>query len=269
MNEVPGKGDHPRMVAAVDIGNSSINIGFFQEARLLVLKIDTHPLRESGAYVLMIRDFLRQNNLEKRGFGVIISSVVRTHTPVFEDVFGRLSMVSGGKDLMTVSPKMKTDLNFKIDSPEELGTDRLAAAVAAFKEYGGPVAVVDCGTATTISAVDGSANFVGGAIMPGLELMGSSLARGTSKLPGIDLTEPHRALGKDTGECIASGLFYGTAGAVERILTEIEKEEGFRLSVVVTGGRGKALKNFLVRPHHYNPALVLEGLKILYSLNGS
>jgi type III pantothenate kinase len=149
----------------------------------------------------------------------------------------------------------------------ELGADRIAGAVGACALYNPPVAVVDCGTATTITVVDRDANIIGGSIMPGLGLMNDMLEKGTSKLNSIVLGPPVTALGKDTEGCIRSGLFYGTGGAVERVLSEIEREAGCRFKLVITGGYGPMLAGFIMRPHELNPNLNLEGLKILYEKN--
>jgi type III pantothenate kinase len=160
-----------------------------------------------------------------------------------------------------------TGIVFDIPRPEELGTDRIANAVAANELYKGPVAVLDFGTATTVSVVGKNANYMGGAIMPGVGLMNESLAKSTSKLSVVSLNQPGAALGTDTLQCIQSGLFYGAAGAVERLLREIEKEIGFELKVVVTGGYGGMVSKFLSRDYILNQHLTLEGLKIIFMRN--
>lgn len=252
---------------AVDIGNSLINIGYFTNTGLIVQKFDTFPLRNVEEYRLILSDFLSQNHIEKNGFNVIISSVVLSHTPVFKNVFKELSDKNEDVDVLMVSHKMNTGLRFKINAPEESGTDRIANAVGAYEIYKTAVAVIDFGTATTITAVDQDANYIGGSIMPGLGLMNDMLDKGTSKLKKLVLEPPSSALGTDTSGCICSGLFYGTAGAVERVLDEIEKETDCRFKVVITGGYGLIMDKFIKRPHDINPNLTLEGLKILYEKN--
>jgi len=161
---------------------------------------------------------------------------------------------------------LKTGLEFAIPNPEGLGSDRIANAVAAY-ESKTPVAAVDFGTASTITVVSRDARYIGGVILPGIRLMNASLAKGTSQLQEAPLVPPASALGIDTAHCIQSGLFYGTAGAVERILCEIEKENGFKLHVVVSGGFGELLSGFLQRKHDLRPHLTLEGLKLIYRRN--
>jgi len=251
------------MIIAVDIGNSSINIGYFTDRGLIVQKINTHPKKSAEDYGSIFRAFMSQNHIEKKRFSVIISSVVSGFSAVLEDTFQQQS----AKDILTVSHKMNSGLKFKIKSPEAVGTDRIANAVAVCERYGGPVAVVDFGTATTVTVIGKHVDFIGGAIMPGLGLMNHVLGQRTSKLVEVVLESPLSALGEDTAGSIRSGLFYGTAGAVERILSEIERETETRFSLVITGGYGQAVAKFIQRPCAINPNLTLEGLKILYEKN--
>jgi type III pantothenate kinase len=251
------------MLIAVDIGNSSINIGYFTGERLIVQRIETHPLKDADEYMFEIGNFLQQNRIEKNSLGGIISSVVPSHTTVLFEALRRLSYPEK-EAVVTVSHKMHSGLKFKVDAPESVGTDRIANAVAASEFYGAPVAIVDFGTATTISVVGREGDFLGGSILPGLRLMSSALGTGTSQLREVVLEAPPRALGIDTAECIRSGLFYGTAGACERIIAEIEEETGFGLKLVLTGGYSQAVGGFLKRIHEIDLNLTLKGLKILY-----
>lgn len=248
---------------AVDIGNSSINIGYFTESELIVQKIETLPLRAHSEYCELIERFRGEKNIDKKTEGCIISSVVPGYTEVLRRALKELTSV----EPLLVSCKMKTGLAFRIPKPDELGTDRIADAVAAYELYKGPVAVVDCGTATTISVVGKDADYIGGSIMPGIGLMNNSLAKGTAKLSKVMLSPPESALGIDTEGCIQSGIFFGTAGATERLLSEMEKETGFALKVVVSGGYGSMISRFLRRAHILKPHLTIEGLKIIYLRN--
>ncbi len=254
------------MLIAVDIGNSSINIGYFMNDILLVQKIDSYPLRNAVEYAALFRDFLSQNHIEKKYLSGIISSVVSSHTTVFLTALAGLSD-RGKTDVLTVNHTMNSGLTFAVNNPEEMGTDRIADAVGACELYKPPLMVIDCGTATTITAVDRDARCIGGAIMPGLGLMNEALNKGTAALRKIALEAPVSALGKDTSGCIRSGLFYGTAGAVERILSEIEGAAKYEFKVILTGGYGSLIADFMRRPCEMNPNLTLEGLRILYEKN--
>jgi type III pantothenate kinase len=251
------------MLIALDIGNSSINIGFFTGSDFFVRRINTYPLLSPSKYATLLNRFIKEKNMDKIPEGIIISSVVQGHTEVMRKTLKGLFPVKP----LFVSHKIKTGLVFKIPNPEKLGSDRIANAVAAYELYRCPVASVDFGTATTIGIVDRDANYIGGAILPGMRLMNESLAKGTSRLSEVPMISPGSALGTDTVKCIQSGLFYGTAGAVERLLREMEKEAHFRLKVVVTGGYGGLVSPFLKRKHDFLPCLTLEGLKMIYMRN--
>lgn len=129
------------------------------------------------------------------------------------------------------------------------------------------MAAVDCGTATTVSVVGANAAYVGGAILPGIRLMSEALAKGASQLSKVPVTPPKSALGSNTEDCIRSGIFYGTAGGLERILGEIENETGSEITVVLTGGYGGLLSPFLKRAHRVFHNLTLEGLRLIYTRN--
>lgn len=251
------------MLIAIDIGNSSINIGFFTELGLVVQKIDTQPLLSPSEYLALLNRFKKEKNIDKTPEGIIISSVVPGHTGIVRKALKGLVSV----EPLMVSCKIKTGLKFNVTKPEELGSDRIANVAAACELYKGPVAVVDFGTATTISVAGKDANYIGGAIMPGIRLMNESLAKGTSELSVVSLTPPRSALGINTTECIQSGLFYGVAGATERLLLEMEKEVGFRLKIVLTGGYGGMISKFLKRKHDLRPYLTIEGLRAIYNRN--
>ena len=254
------------MLIAIDIGNSSINIGYFLDSGLLVQKIVTHPLSTADEYSGLMSDFLEQNHIEKTFFSCIISSVVTSHTAVLRDTVEKLSE-DEDSDIIILSHQMDTGLNLKIRVPEELGTDRLANAAGAYAMYREPVAVIDFGSATTISAVGRNADFIGGSIMPGIGLMNDVLAQRTSRLKKVALGMPGPALGTDAAESIRSGLLFGTAGAVERILDEIEDEIGYTFRIVITGGYAHLVDSCMKRPHDMNLFLTLEGLKEIYAKN--
>lgn len=257
------------ILITVDIGNSSINIGYFTADGLVVQKISTMPLQNINDYRLILNGFLAQNGIVKSAFNVIISSVVESHTSLFKRVFRRLAD-NRTIDILLVDYKMNTGLKFNnIPSPERLGADRIANVSGAYAIHKKNVAVVDFGTATTISVADRKGNYIGGSIMPGIGLMNEMLDKGTSKLKRTGLKAPQSVLGANTAECICSGLFYGSAGAVERILEEIERETKSRFTVIITGGYAPVMDRFIKRPHVCDPNLTLKGLRILYEKNRS
>ena len=163
--------------------------------------------------------------------------------------------------------KLKTGIEFQIREPEKLGTDRIAAAAGACDLFSAPVAVIDFGTATTLNFIGSGNKYKGGAIMPGLGLMRNSLFSDTAQLPEVTVSKPVSPLGTDTAECIRSGIVYGTAGAAERIISEVEKAEGENFKIVVTGGNAEFVLPFLRKVEHIEPALVLKGLRSIYERN--
>jgi len=259
------------VLIGIDIGNSSIRIGYFGPDGLVVQGLPTHPLRSSQDYAVLMEDFLLQNHIEKKDIHCIISSVVPTHTGMLSSAAGQ--MAGGAAEPMIVSRKMDTGLCLDLNAPDSLGTDRLTNAAGARMLYKRALAVVDFGTATTVTMVNDKAALIGGAIMPGIGLMSSVLAKNTAQLPDIFPEPPERALGRDTASCIRSGIFYGTAGAVERIIAEIgaevEAEMGGVFFMVITGGGSQAMQHYLRRPFERRPDLIFEGLRLIYEKNRS
>jgi type III pantothenate kinase len=251
------------MIIAADIGNSTINIGLFTDQGLIVQEIKTWPLKPPRDYIRIIAGYLRETGIDKKPEGCIISSVVPEHT---ESIKAAVADLSGSEPVM-VSCRIDTGIRFDIPHPDKLGADRISNIVAAYEYCKGPAAVVDFGTATTISVVGNSANFIGGAILPGLGIMSQSLDRGTAQLSEVILSPPQQALGIDTDGCIRSGLFWGMSGAVERLLAEIRKEVGYSLTIITTGGYAGIISPFLTQEHLLYPELAMHGLQLLYMRN--
>lgn len=255
------------MLLAIDIGNSSINVGFFSGTVLIGnFKIPTDPVKNCSFLRDKIKDFLADNCPEMQPTGLIISSVVSAMTEVVMEAVTGISC----REAIILTPFMNTGLAFDVTSPSAIGTDRIAGVVAAKDIYGQPAVVVDFGTATTLSVVWDD-TFKGGAILPGLTLMGEALHRGTSKLPYADIASLPEgspvALGKDTMPCIVSGIIYGSAGAVERLIAEMEREAGIVFNVVLTGGNAGIMSRFLKKDFYLDPELTLKGLRIIYERN--
>lgn len=253
------------MLIVTDIGNSFITIGYFTSKGLLVQRIPTLPLKNPEEYRQLLHAFIKENNIEKGEGASIISSVVSSHTGALIAAVEGLPGMTAGSTL--VVNNRAAGIGLRIPHPDELGTDRIANAVAAHALVSKPVVVIDFGTATTITVIDASGDYLGGAIMPGIGLMNEALGMKTSKLRKVDVVKPDNALGRDTAGCILSGLFIGSAGAVERIVAEIEKETGEAYDMILTGGNCLMVESFMRRPHRVRPDLTLEGLKILYEKN--
>jgi type III pantothenate kinase len=253
------------MLIATDIGNSSITIGYFLDTGLFVQRIPTHPLLRADEYRLLLLSYMEEKNIAKSVSNGIISSVVTSHTEVFREVIGELSE-EGTADILVVDSSI-SGIGFRIPAPEQIGTDRIANAVAAFSLFKRPVAVIDFGSATTITVVDRQGYYIGGSIMPGIGLMNEALGAKTSKLKKVELKKPESALGRDTTGCILTGLITGTAGAVERIIEEMEAETGLIFCTILTGGYSDLIAGLIRRSSVLRPNLTLEGLKILHEKN--
>lgn len=261
---------------AVDIGNSTIGFCIFQNpkknTKMFIKKIPTYPTLTVKAYKKVITEFINSklNSPPVTRFSLpeidsIISSVVPSLNPL---IIGAIKE-SCKKKPMVVSHKINCGITFDVKTPKNIGADRIANAVAGFYYYKMPVAVVDMGTATTITVVSLEKScrhpvFLGGAIMPGINLMHRALFTWTAKLPSIPIHTPKTVLGKDTVSSIKSGIINGTAGAVETLIKSIEKELGFRLKLVLTGGHAKLVSPLIKRQHSMSPNLTFEGLRLIY-----
>ncbi len=251
------------MIIALDIGNSSIKVGFFINEELIVKNIPASPVLKNNEYEDLINGFIKEINKNKNPEGSIICSVVSELTGI---LFETMKEISRSEPIL-VSHKIDTGITFSVPKPEELGADRIANVVAANEICKNPVCVIDFGTATTLSFKGRNEDFIGGAILPGMKMMKEGLFMKTSKLPDINIEKPDRALGIDTKSCIQAGIIYGTTGAVERIIDEIEKETNMSFELVLTGGFCSFISKYIKRNYKIIPYLTINGLKILYMRN--
>lgn len=250
---------------AIDIGNSTVGIAFYEDGSssdmTSMATVPTDSLKTHEG----LKDFI--NSLEglqthkiATDLFVIVASVVPSLNALVSEALKKLRLSTP----LFVSATNSKILSFDEVNYETIGADRIACGVAAYSIYGGPVAVIDLGSATTISVIDQKGAFIGGAIMPGLSMMLDCLNTKTDQLPKVRLTKLHNTLGQDTTSAILSGVVIGTAGAIEKILVDIEKERGFRLKLVLTGGHSDFMKSYISRPHEHLPFLIYEGMRIIH-----
>ena len=253
------------MILAVDIGNSNIVLGCFDENEILFeARLSTDRDSTVLEYAVIIKTSLEMHHLEYEQItGAIISSVVPSVTENVQQAIFRLI----GQQAMVVSPGMKTGLNILLDDPKQLGSDRVADAVGAIGEYPCPLIIVDMGTATTISVIDGQKNFMGGMIIPGLQVSLDSLANRTSQLPHISLEAPKKVIGTNTVDCMKSGIIYSTAGSIDGAIERIEEELGETCTVVSTGGHARKIIPYCHHEILIDPHLLLKGLMTIYKKN--
>lgn len=253
------------MVLAVDIGNSNIVIGCFDRDKIQLLeRMSTNRNSTALEYAVLIKTVLELNGLSHRAFeGGIISSVVPSVTNMLKTAVEKLI----GKTPLVVGPGLKTGLSIRLDNPAQLGSDRVADAVAAVNHYPCPLIIIDMGTATTISVVDRNKNFIGGMIMPGLRISAEALASRTSQLPQISLDPPKKAIGRNTVDCMKSGLILGSASTIDGAITRIEEEVGEPCTIVSTGGLSRLVIPYCKHNILMDGELLLKGLMILYYKN--
>lgn len=253
------------MILAIDIGNTSIALGIFEKSKLLKKwRIQSDQEKTADEYALILLDLLAWARIKEEDIeGVIISSVVPPLTPIFQ----RVSRQLFGHRALVVGPGLKTGMAILYETPQEVGADRVVAAVAAFHKYGGPTVVVDFGTATTFDTISAQGEYLGGAIAPGIEMAAQALYEKTAKLPRIEIRRPASVIGKTTEGSMQAGLFYGYQGLVEGIITAMKQVLGPETKVVMTGGYAELFYEESKGNFFHEPDLVLEGLRLLYEKN--
>ena len=253
------------MILAVDIGNSNIVLGCFEGNEIkFVERLSTNQNSTALEYTVLIKTILELNNLSEHIFdGAIISSVVPSVTHTVRDAVLRLT----GQHAMIVGPGLKTGLKIMLDNPAQLGSDRVADAVAAINHYPCPMIIIDMGTATTISVIDREKNFLGGMITPGLRVSLDSLTKSTSQLPKISLDPPKKVIGTNTIDCMKSGIIYSTASSIDGIIDRIQEELGEECTVISTGGLANSIIPFCRHNITIDDQLLLKGLMVIYNKN--
>ena len=253
------------MILAIDVGNTNIVIGCIDGGEILhTFRIGTDVHQTSFEYAVKIKEILDIFDVDIKLFdGAIMSSVVPPVNKALTDAVKTLM----GIDCRVVGPGMKTGINICIDDPGTLAGDLLTGSVAAVHYYGVPCIVIDMGTATTIFAVDGKKRFIGGAIMPGINISYSALSSGTSLLPHISITAPEKAIGTNTVDCMRSGAVFGNAAMIDGMIERMEAEIGEKCVVVATGGLGGSVTKCCRREIIHDDNLILKGLWVLYEKN--
>lgn len=253
------------MLLAIDIGNTNIVIGCIKDDEILFkARIATDQIRTSDQYGVEIKNMLEAFGIQKADISdCIISSVV---PPVFHSIrTGVIKVI--GKQPMVVGPGLKTGLNIHMDVPSQVGSDRIVAAVAALAEYEAPLILMDMGTATTIEVVEPNNVYMGGVIFPGVKISLDALTSRAAQLPGISLEKPKQVIGKNTIDCMRSGMMYGTAAMIDGIVDRIEEELGHSSTLVATGGMAQFITPLCRRKIILEKDLLLKGLNILYKKN--
>lgn len=250
------------MLIAFDVGNTNIVIGVYNEKKLVgYTRLATSHERTIDEAGFLIEKTLRKLKVNKDDItGAIVCSVVPPIMYALENaIYYYLN-----QEPIIVNYKMDLGIDYKIDSPKDLGTDNIANAVGAINLYGGNLIVVDFGTATTFSAINENAQYLGGAICPGPRVAIDALSERTAKLPWVNLEKTNSVIGKNTTESMQSGLIYGFAGLVDHLVKKMKKELGKDVKAVATGGLSDLIVSETKTIDILNKELTLEGLRIIY-----
>lgn len=254
------------MILVIDVGNTNITFGVYNKKKLeTTFRLMSKTQRTSDEYGVLITELLAKNSVNAADIeGAIIASVVPN---IMHSLTGGIKRYITQK-LITVGAGIKTGIKIVTENPREIGPDRIVDAVAAYELYGGPVLVLDFGTATTYDLVDEKGCFCAGITAPGIRISAKALWEDAAKLPEIEIKKPASILAQETISSMQAGLVYGQIGQTEYIIKTVKKETGYdNLKVVATGGLGRIIAGETDMIQEYNSVLTLEGLRIIYEKN--
>jgi type III pantothenate kinase len=255
------------MLLAIDVGNTNIVLGVFAPDGRLVAdwRWSTDHGRMADEYAVLLTGSLREVDLVRGDVrGIVLASVVPPLTTTFRELAQRYFAC----EPLVVHAGLRTDVQLRVDAPEEVGADRIANALAVKRLHGAPAIVVDFGTATNFDVVSAAGEFIGGAIAPGLLTSLEGLASRAARLRSIEVRAPASAIGRNTPDCMRAGLVLGYVGLVEGLVARITAELGQRPTVVATGGLAPLIAAQTRVIDVYDEHLTLQGLRMLYELNG-
>jgi len=253
------------MLLAIDIGNTNVVLGVFDKEKLVEnWRVGTDTQITPDEYAMILKDLFGFAGIEFRQItGVIISTVVPPLLPIMMEMSKKYFHI----DPMVVTNDLKLGITIRYDNPKEVGADRIVNAAAAYKFYGGPLIIVDFGTATTFCAVTKQGEYLGGAICPGVKISAEALFQRASKLPRVELAKPPKVIGSDTISAMQAGIIYGYAGLVDGIVERMKKELSLDAKVVATGGLAELISPETKSIQEIKPHLTLDGLRLLYEIN--
>jgi type III pantothenate kinase len=253
------------MLLAVDVGNTNVTLALFDGERLVAdWRVSSHRERTADELAVELRQLF-----ELRGFdlnvvdGVVISSVVPNINPALVEASRRYLKC----EPVMVGPGVKTGVRIRYENPKDVGADRIANALAAYTKYGGPVIVIDFGTAVTYDAISAEGDYLGGAIAPGVDISLNALISHTAMLRRVEAVAPDSVIGRNTVASIQSGLMWGFVAQVEGMVERMIGELGGKARVVATGGQAALVAELTHVIESTDPLLTLDGLRLIYAQN--
>lgn len=254
------------MLFTIDIGNTNMVLGGFEGDKIRFLeRLSTDQGKTSLEYALILKNIFEIEGVDPSEVtGAVIASVV---PPLTASIKKALEKILSCR-VLVVGPGLQTGMGFDVDDPSTVGTDLIVAGAAGIRDYECPLILIDMGTATTISVIDENRNFTGCMILPGLKVSLNSLTTKTSQLPAIDLDTPRCLIGKNTVDCMKSGILYGSASMLDGMIGRIEEECGRKMTVVATGGlSGSIVPLCRHKGIIQDDQLLLRGLRYIYEAN--
>lgn len=253
------------MILTIDVGNSNIVLGGVREDTIVFeARLRTEATKTSDQYCVDLKILLDVYHVRPEEIeGCIISSVVPQVLNSFQTAIKKLT----GKTSLVVGPGIKTGLDIRLENPGQTGADLVVADVAALREHKPPLIVIDMGTATTMSVLDENGAHIGGCIIPGVRISMDALTDKTALLPGLQLDQPKKAIGRNTIDAMRSGIMMGTACMLDGMVERMEQELGCKTTVIATGGIAKFIVPLCKTPMIYDKDLLIKGLVALYRDN--
>jgi len=259
------------MLLAIDVGNTNTVLGLFEDSEVVEdWRIATVPDRTADEIAVIMQGLLGQSPRVKATdvSGIALCSTVPS---VLYEMRLMVRRYYSGVPSVIVEPGVKTGVPIRVDNPKEVGSDRIMNSLAAAHLYGGPAIVVDFGTSTNFDVISAHNEFIGGALAPGMEISVDALSRRAAQLLKVELARPHRVIGRNTVECLQSGIIYGFAGQVEgivnRLARELAPDDPDAVTVIATGGLAPVLLDEVSVVDAYEPWLTLTGLRLVFERN--
>jgi type III pantothenate kinase len=253
------------MLFVIDVGNTNTVLGVFDDHQLCAQwRLTTNRAQTADEYGILIRNLFALDGVQVTKItGIMVASVVPPLNALLEEMAEKYFHLKA----TFLGPGTRTGMAIHYENPQDVGADRIANSIAAFEKYGGPCVIVDLGTAITFDAVSDKGEYLGGVIAPGLAISADALFARTARLPRVEIREPQHVIGTNTVASIQSGLFYGAVGMIDGILDRLYAELGPKTKSIATGGQAELIAAGSKYKLPVEPALTLEGLRIIYERN--